>query len=313
VSLPFPFLHEPKPCLTHTYSKGEKVTAKAHGGPIVITGITIATVDDQIRMQKVETWFDPMDMFRQISPKGIVTREPRNPIDPANSASQPQTESKNGSQVTDSKPDAKLQEETKDGSQVIDMKPNMKTEEEFKNGIQVSDSNPDTKPSQAQEEIKNGIQVADLKPNTKPSSPISSEPDTSEVTMDNLKKMLEDFTVAFDRLAGTKNADQMSTAAASSAESSWVGVGSENGGGSEGKGEGSDIPVEGGAVAAEEPEDNKLGVGFENGTGSEGTTEGPAVAVGAAIAVPEGEEETRAVHEEMSRIAIGECPFMNKE
>lgn len=55
-------------------SKGEKVTAKAHGGSIDIQGITIAKVDDKVRLQAVETWFDPMEMFRQIAPAGIVSK-----------------------------------------------------------------------------------------------------------------------------------------------------------------------------------------------------------------------------------------------
>ncbi|GME24158.1 hypothetical protein GTA08_BOTSDO07581 [Neofusicoccum parvum] len=56
--------------------KGEKVTAKAHGGSIDIQGVTVATVDDKVRLQRVETWFDPMEMFRQIAPQGIVNKEP---------------------------------------------------------------------------------------------------------------------------------------------------------------------------------------------------------------------------------------------
>lgn len=56
-------------------SKGEKVTAKAHGGPIDIQGVTVATVDEKVRLQRVETWFDPMEMFRQIAPKGVVNKE----------------------------------------------------------------------------------------------------------------------------------------------------------------------------------------------------------------------------------------------
>lgn len=56
-------------------SKGEKVTAKAHGGPIDIVGVTIATVDDKVRLQTVDTYFDPLDMFRQIAPNGIVNKE----------------------------------------------------------------------------------------------------------------------------------------------------------------------------------------------------------------------------------------------
>ncbi|KAL1304713.1 hypothetical protein AAFC00_003661 [Neodothiora populina] len=60
--------------------KGEKITAKAHGGPIDILGITIATVDDKVRLQAVDTYFDPMDMFRQIAPNGIVNRQVINTI-----------------------------------------------------------------------------------------------------------------------------------------------------------------------------------------------------------------------------------------
>jgi hypothetical protein len=55
-------------------SKGEKVTAKAHGGLIEIQGITVAKVDEKIRLQSVETWFDPMEMFRQIAANGTVNK-----------------------------------------------------------------------------------------------------------------------------------------------------------------------------------------------------------------------------------------------
>lgn len=58
-------------------SKGEKVTAKAHGGPIVIFGLTVALVDESMRIERLDTWFDPLDMFRQIAPQGIVTRVAR--------------------------------------------------------------------------------------------------------------------------------------------------------------------------------------------------------------------------------------------
>lgn len=56
-------------------NKGEKVTAKAHGGPIDIQGVTVATVNDKVQLQSVRTWFDPMDMFRQIAPDGVVKKE----------------------------------------------------------------------------------------------------------------------------------------------------------------------------------------------------------------------------------------------
>ncbi|KAI9711469.1 MAG: hypothetical protein M1820_002032 [Bogoriella megaspora] len=55
--------------------KGEKVTAKAHGGAIDIEGVTVAHVNDKLQVLNLETWFDPLEMFRQISPSGIVNRE----------------------------------------------------------------------------------------------------------------------------------------------------------------------------------------------------------------------------------------------
>lgn len=56
-------------------SKGEKVSAKAHGGAIDIQGVTVATVNEKLQLQGVRTWFDPMDMFRQIAPSGVVKKE----------------------------------------------------------------------------------------------------------------------------------------------------------------------------------------------------------------------------------------------
>lgn len=55
--------------------KGEKVTVKAHGGAIDIQGVTVAEVDDKVRLQAVNTWFDPLEMFRQIAPSGIVNKQ----------------------------------------------------------------------------------------------------------------------------------------------------------------------------------------------------------------------------------------------
>lgn len=58
--------------LTSHYSKGERVTCKAHGGLLEIEGVTVATVNDQLQLQKVETWFDPLEMFRQM---GVAVKD----------------------------------------------------------------------------------------------------------------------------------------------------------------------------------------------------------------------------------------------
>jgi hypothetical protein len=52
------------------------VTVKAHGGPIDITGVTVAVVNDKLQLQTVETFMDPLEMFRQIAPDGIVNKQP---------------------------------------------------------------------------------------------------------------------------------------------------------------------------------------------------------------------------------------------
>lgn len=57
------------------YSKGEKVTAKAHGALIDIEGIAVANVNEKVQLQEVRVWFDPLDMFRQIAPEGVVKKE----------------------------------------------------------------------------------------------------------------------------------------------------------------------------------------------------------------------------------------------
>jgi hypothetical protein len=37
--------------------------------------VTVATVNDKVQLQSVRTWFDPLDMFRQIAPDGVVKKE----------------------------------------------------------------------------------------------------------------------------------------------------------------------------------------------------------------------------------------------
>lgn len=61
--------------LIYSSSQGEKVTIPAHGKTVSIQGVTVATVNEKVQLQKVETWFDPLDMFRQIAPNGIVNKE----------------------------------------------------------------------------------------------------------------------------------------------------------------------------------------------------------------------------------------------
>ncbi|KFY34901.1 hypothetical protein V494_06374 [Pseudogymnoascus sp. VKM F-4513 (FW-928)] len=54
--------------------KGEKITVPAHGATIDIQGVTIARVNAAMQIQSIETFFDPLEMFRQIAPKGISNK-----------------------------------------------------------------------------------------------------------------------------------------------------------------------------------------------------------------------------------------------
>jgi hypothetical protein len=42
---------------------------------ISIEGVTVASVNDKVQLQGVRTWFDAAEMFRQIAPEGVVSRE----------------------------------------------------------------------------------------------------------------------------------------------------------------------------------------------------------------------------------------------
>lgn len=53
-----------------TVREGKKVRVKAHGGLLDIEGILVATVNDQMRAEKLEVWMDPLAMFEQVTKEG---------------------------------------------------------------------------------------------------------------------------------------------------------------------------------------------------------------------------------------------------
>lgn len=58
------------------HRKGEEVRVKAHGGVISIEGVIVAKVNEALQIKSIDTWFDPMEMFRQIVKEGGVTIKP---------------------------------------------------------------------------------------------------------------------------------------------------------------------------------------------------------------------------------------------
>ena len=100
------------------HSKGEKVTAPAHGATIDIQGITIAHVNEKVQLQSVETWFDPMEMFRQIAPNGIVNKTIVDPMPSQDLSAELHDESHEHS--TEEKTAAEKHHEAAHGNAVVD-------------------------------------------------------------------------------------------------------------------------------------------------------------------------------------------------
>ncbi|KAI0019752.1 hypothetical protein F4780DRAFT_793046 [Xylariomycetidae sp. FL0641] len=59
---------------TGVNGKGENVTVKATGRPVDIEGVTVAHLNDEFKITKLETWFDSAAMFRQMDPEGLVLK-----------------------------------------------------------------------------------------------------------------------------------------------------------------------------------------------------------------------------------------------
>ena len=44
---------------------GDSVTIKAHGGAVELYGMTVAELDEQYKIMRLDTWFDPVSLFRE--------------------------------------------------------------------------------------------------------------------------------------------------------------------------------------------------------------------------------------------------------
>lgn len=42
---------------------------------IDIQGVVVAKVNDKVQIEDLRIWYDPLDMFRQIAPEGMVKKE----------------------------------------------------------------------------------------------------------------------------------------------------------------------------------------------------------------------------------------------
>lgn len=168
------------------HRKSEKVTVKAHGGSIDIQGISIATVDDQARIQKIETWFDPLEMFRQIAPNGIVTMEKITTLLDGNEAPVSKNESSQGGQdpisseesANEKQPQGTAVIETpRSAVEALDETKNLKSVEESIDTRELIKSavETDTAANLYQQPSTDQLYAPDQQPGTVPSSSLQSE------------------------------------------------------------------------------------------------------------------------------------------
>jgi hypothetical protein len=265
------------PILT-SRSKGRKITAKAHGGIIDIQGVTVATVDEVVRLQAVDTWFDPLEMFRQIAPGGIVNKEIMNRKVDLSDALETVVPQNDG---------VKIAEEHNDPSSehAIDPAPEDIVPKQISNGTsepadafvphqgadtEKSAEKPDSEPTDAAQEIvasaaENGADAELSKP------PSNFDPETSTSNINDSTKETEQNGERLDESRATGTYDAVDAHLESSAEK-----------------------------VHPHPSDMEKTV---------------KPAAGEAVVAPADSTETRMTHEEMSSLSnAGECPFlMNRE
>lgn len=172
--------------MIQNHRKSEKVTVKAHGGLIDIQGISIATVDVQARIQKIETWFDPLEMFRQIAPEGIVNKEKIITQLDGNEAPVSKNESSQGRQDPISSEESANEKQQQGTTGIETPRPAVEALDETKNLKSVEESvdatekvksavETDTAANLVQQSSTDQLNAPDQKIATEPSSSLQSE------------------------------------------------------------------------------------------------------------------------------------------
>lgn len=297
--------------------------------------MTVAQVDDQVRLQKVETWFDPLEMFRQIAPNGIVNREAREPhhggeINDQGDRAAQTAESNAKSQIAE-RPTSTTRSsaDIPQSQNAADSLPQPNT-----NPNEVSGALDLATPSVTQFEEKSEVTSGDAEPQVEKlkevatteinrSSTRGTTPESDSIFQNNNPADGDDPQVKDPKLrAVASGMPHVSTPAADSL-ATVIQLRSKGETGTSDPQLPSDILLNRVLQALESVQSDfrqfstKVG-NFEarisklEGVSSNGT--GVAPTPGNAVAVGPESEQTRQTHEEMSRISAGECPFLtNKE
>ncbi|RMY44843.1 hypothetical protein D0863_16149 [Hortaea werneckii] len=318
--------------------KGEKVVAKAHGGPIEIFGVTVAKVDDKVRLQELDTWFDPLDMFRQIAPKGIVNKENMNrKVDPESALDVDSHYVPSEPKVAQPEQPNGQAKATEPAHPISATQPNNEAIIPDHDGVKIAEeSNQPGKEPLAPEQVlpthvSNSTgqradafvphQGADTSKHTSESNPSDATTPATTVVESaavhgadaTLEHPESNFHDAHEQLP-VEGADSTGTVVADEKSPDHQSIYS-----SAVTGNISDRMIPAVDESATTGVHDALDTHLESSTAAvhphpHATENATQVGRGEAVAVPAASEETRLTHEEMSRFSRGECPFlMNRE
>ncbi|KAF7185161.1 Pathogen-related protein [Pseudocercospora fuligena] len=312
--------------------KGQKVTAKAHGGQIDIEGVTVAEVDDKVRLQAIQTWMDPLEMFRQIAPHGVVNKEvmnrnvdmvdaldvgPNDTVAQGNNGEEKTEPTKSGEATP--KPAAGADDQPVTASNQASSEPQQATQTNTISTAEEAQTSADQTIPGAQHEVQQSE-----KPETTP-TPAQAIVDTAaaqgtereiEKPESNAKEVTETIpriettdttTTPHDNQTSVQDVPRCSiySSSVTGNEESII-TAAKNG----------EVVDESKASGTYDEVDKHLESSSENVHPHQPKDVEQAVKpqVGEAVVADEKSEETRLTHEEMSKIGAGECPvLMNRE
>lgn len=282
--------------------------------------MTVADVDDKVRLQHLDTWFDPLDMFRQIAPHGVVSKESMNRhVDMATAIDVgPDFQPEKAQEAPVEQPAVQLEAPSNDGAKIAKQFNNDKAmatapEDVLPKHISNSTSEPADAfvPHQGTDQEKPATEPMATDPS--PAQAVAEEAATHP-TSASIQKPESNFQDAQEHqpsiVAGAATTETTTTDVPRSIYSSAVTGNVEN-------------TVKLGQTGEFHDESryirDKVDEHLESGAEkvhphSKAMEEVVQPQAGEAVAASATSEETRVTHEEMSRITPGECPFlMNRE
>lgn len=264
----------------------------------------MAQVDDKLRVTKLETWFDPMDMFRQIAPQGIVNKQIIDPAAPSEQETDTATSTSTdghdenvptATTMSAPEPKVELNGDHADAA-LVDVKSDADSMKDLAEEIRLANS---------KRERKDADNLGVVSKDANSGNPVTSAADVEEIPV-------SDDTVSVANIVAQNDSDNATSTSNDLEKDS---------------GAPSHISVEDNiAYGTSTPSSDEKDLNAKSQTSVEAnasqdvstsennvTTDGQCPFKGQAIAAKPESEEAMATYREMHKLTPLECPFMNVE